>query len=176
VDDGEELPPGDASAGAHRRGLARDERRVVGLAALTPVVLALSVLLPIGAMTGAGVGEVLAATVVYGGLLGLAAAFVAVDRLQARHCPRCAARAARGAGRCRGCGYDLVERPRYACSERHELRFDDDELCACGRRCTRLPTARGIGREVAFALKLGAWLLALLVGIGIALQVLDRTL
>jgi hypothetical protein len=168
---------GATSSRSRRVGrLTRQERRTVLLAGVAPVFLALVVLLPIGAATGAGVGEVVAATVVYGGLLGLTAGFVTVDRLQARRCPRCHDRAERGTRRCPVCGYDLGERPRYACDERHEIRLDDDELCACGRRLLRLPAARGVGREVAFMLKLGAWLLALLLGIGLALHLLERSL
>jgi hypothetical protein len=172
-------PPVDEPASARTRRaapLTREERRTVVLAGVAPVLLALLVLLPIGAATGAGIGEVVAATAVYGGLLGLTAGFVTVDRLQARRCPRCHDRARRGTPRCPACGYDLVERPRYACDERHAIRRDDDELCACGRRLMRLPSARGVGREVAFMLKLGAWLLALLLGIGLALQLLERSL
>jgi hypothetical protein len=157
--------------------LTRTERRTVLLAALAPVVLALLVLLPVGATLGAGFGEVVAATVVYGGLLGLAAAFVTVDRLQARRCPRCRRRNARGEARCAGCDYDLVGRPRFACAERHAIHLDDHVvLCDCGRRLQPLPPVRGIGREVAVALKVGAWLLVLLVGIGLALRFLEGRL
>jgi hypothetical protein len=156
--------------------LTRAERRTVLVAAAAPIVLALVVLLPIGAMLGTGFGEVVAATVVYGGLLGLAAAFVTVDRFQARRCPRCRRRGERGEARCAGCDYDLVERPRYACDERHAIYLDDVALCDCGRRLQPLPPVRGVGREVAVSLKLGAWLLVLLVGIGLALRVLERSM
>jgi hypothetical protein len=156
--------------------LTRAERRTVLVAALAPLALALLVLLPIGAMLGAGFGEVVAATVVYGGLLGLAAAFVTVDRLQARRCPRCDRRARRGEARCPGCDYDLVDRPRFACDEGHAIHLDDTELCGCGRRLEPLPPVRGVGREVAVSLKLGAWLLVLLVGIGLALRLIERSL
>jgi hypothetical protein len=125
---------------------------------------------------GAGFGEVVAATVVYGGLLGLAAAFVTVDRLQARWCPRCHRRGERGEARCAGCDYDLAHRPRFACDERHAIHLDDTELCACGRRLQLLPSARGVGREVAVSLRFGAWLLVLLIGIGLALRLLERSL
>jgi hypothetical protein len=152
------------------------ERRTVLVAGASPIVLALLVLLPVGAMLGAGFGEVVAATVVYGGLLGLAAAFVTVDRLQARRCPRCRRRSERGQARCAGCDYDLVERPRFACDERHAIHLEDDVRCDCGRRLKRLPPVRGIGREVAVAVKLGVWLLVLLVGIGLALRLLERGL
>jgi hypothetical protein len=156
--------------------LTRTERRTVLVAAAAPVVLALVVLLPVGAMLGAGIGEVLAATLVYGGLLGLAAGFVTVDRLQARRCPRCRRRNGRGDARCASCDYDLVARPRFACDERHAIHLDDVELCDCGRRLKPLPPVRGVGREVAVAVRFGVWLLALLVGIGLALQLLERGL
>ncbi len=156
--------------------LTRAERRTVLVAAASPVALALLVLLPVGAMLGVGFGEVVAATLVYGGLLGLAAAFVTVDRLQARRCPRCRRRGERGEARCAACDYDRVEQPRFACDERHAIHLDDVALCDCGRRLKPLPPVRGVGREVAVALKLGAWLLVLLVGIGLALRLLERGL
>jgi hypothetical protein len=156
--------------------LDRGERRRVMVAGLVPIGAAALVLLPVGYLTGAGLGEVLAAALVYGGLLGSAAAFVTVDRLHARQCPRCRTRNARGTAWCSDCGYDLVGRPRFGCDERHTVYLDDDGLCACGRRLRPLPTARGIGPEIAFTLKVGAWLLALLIGIGVVLQVLERSL
>jgi hypothetical protein len=171
--DDERGGPSDAQPPAR---LDQAERRRVALAGFVPIAVAALVLLPVGFVTGAGVGEVLAAAVVYGGLLGLAAAFVTVDRLHARQCPRCRTRNARGTARCGRCGYDLVVRPRFACDERHTVHLDDDGLCACGRRLKPLPTARGIGPEIAFTLKVGAWLLALLIGIGLALQLLERSL
>jgi hypothetical protein len=167
---------GAEATGPQRSRLTRPERRRVLVAALAPVVLALVVLIPVGTVVGAGVGEIVAATIVYGGLLGLAAGFATVARLQARRCARCQRRTERGEHRCSGCGYDLLERPRYVCSEGHAIVLDDDELCGCGRRVRQLPTARGVGREVRAMVRFGAWLLALLIGIGLVLRVLERSL
>jgi hypothetical protein len=153
--------------------LSRAERRRTVAWALAPVVVTAVVLTPIGIVRGSSVGEIVAAAVVYGGLLGLAAGFVAVDRFQARQCPRCHARPG-PAELCAACGYDLVHRPRFACDERHQV-YLDPGLCACGRRLQPAAVARGIGREVLFMLKLGGWLLALLLGIGLLLQLLERT-
>jgi hypothetical protein len=146
-----------------------ERRRVLGWAAL-PVVLAVVVLAPFAVTGRASVGDVLGAALVYGGLLGLAAGFVAVDRAHARMCPGCGTRNAAGTPRCPGCGYDLVERPRYVCEERHTVHLEPG-LCACGRRLQRLPAVRGIGPEVVFVLKVGGWLLAFLVGVGLLLRV-----
>ncbi len=156
-----------------RDPLTGRERWVVVAAALTPVALAAVVLVPIAAATGADAADVVVAALVYGGLLGLASGFVAVDRLQARQCPRCRTRNLRGADACEDCGYDLVRRPRYACSERHEVHLSPG-LCDCGRRLTEMPVARGIGPEVRFMLRAGGWLLAFLLVVGAILQYLSR--
>lgn len=165
---------GDDGPVAARRAapLTRRERLVVAGAGLVPVLLALVVLGVIAGPLGAGPGEVVAATFVYGGLLGLAVAFVAVDRLQARQCPRCQQRVGRQPASCPVCGYDLEARPRYACDERHRAYLDPGR-CECGRRLHQLARVRGLGRQVTFMLKLGGWLLALLLGIGVLLQVLE---
>jgi hypothetical protein len=149
------------------------ERRRTLAAALAPILVAALVLTPIGVVRGSSVGEIVAAAIVYGGLLGLAAGFVAVDRFQARQCPRCRVRHERHAEVCPSCGYDLVHRPRFACDERHQVYLDPGR-CACGRRLQPLVVARGLGREVVFMLKLGGWLLAFLLGIGVLLQLLER--
>lgn len=157
--------------------LSSGERRLVAVVAFAPVLLAAVVLTPVAMALGAGPGAVTGASLVYGGLLGLAAGFVAVDRLQARQCPRCRRRADRGHDVCAGCRYDLHDRPRYACDLRHELYLDagGDGRCRCGRRVQRLPIAQGLRREVAFMLKLGGWLLAFLLGVGVLLQLLERS-
>lgn len=152
-----------------RRRLNRAERWTVAVAAVAPVILAAIVLTPIAIVTSASAGDVVVAAIVYGGLLGLAAGFVAVDRLQARQCPRCATRNLRRATACEECGYDLVRRPRYACSERHEIHLEPG-LCDCGRRVQELEVARGIGPEVRFVLRAGLWLLAFLVVVGLLLR------
>lgn len=152
-----------------RDRLTHRERWVVAGAAATPVLLALVVLAIVAAGTDATAGDVVVAAIVYGGLLGLAAGFVTVDRLQARQCPRCTTRNLRHATACEDCGYDLVRRPRYACSERHEVHLAPG-LCDCGRRLQELELARGVGREVRFMLRAGLWLLAFLVIIGLLLS------
>lgn len=167
------MNPGHAPATARRDRLNGSERWKVAAAAFAPVVLAALVLIPIAMMTSSSAGEVVVAAVVYGGLLGLAAGFVAVDRLQARQCPRCTTRNLRRARACEDCGYDLVRRPRYACSERHAVHVEPG-LCQCGRRLQELEVARGVGPEVRFILRAGAWLLVFLLALGIALEYLSR--
>lgn len=156
-------------AGVRRDRLTSRERWTVVAAALAPVLLAGVVLTPIAFVTSATAGEVVVAALVYGGLLGLAAGFVAVDRLQARQCPRCTTRNLRRATACEHCGYDLVRRPRYACSERHAIHLEPG-LCDCGRRVQELDVARGIGREVRFMLRAGLWLFAFLVIVALLLR------
>jgi hypothetical protein len=158
---------------ADRSPLTTAERRRVVVAAVLPIALGAVVLTPFAVLGAATAGEVVVAALVYGGLLGLTAAFVTYDRMQARQCPRCASRSDRGATVCSDCGYDLVEAPRYACAERHAV-YLEDGLCDCGRRLQRLPTARGIGPEVVWVLKAGAWLLAFLVLVGLILQWTSR--
>lgn len=154
--------------------LSFGEKRLTALLALAPIALALVVLTPIAAATGADAGEVVSAALVYGGLLGLAVGFVAVDRLQARQCPRCRSRPGRGSEVCATCGYDLEHRPRFACDERHRTYLDDDGTCACGGRLRPLPIVRGVGREIVFMVKLGAGLLVFLLAVGLVLQVVER--
>lgn len=158
--------------------LDRREKTTVAVAALTPIVATVVLLAPVAFLTSIGFVDVLSAAVVYGGLLGLAAAFVATDRLQARQCPRCQVRQPKGSEVCVACGYDLVERPRYACSERHLGYLDDDGdgRCECGRRVERLPTARGVGPQVVVTLKIGAFLLVFLLAMGLVLNLLEGRL
>lgn len=172
----------DADAGpsrAHRAApLTRREKSWVAGAAVAPIVIAALVLLPVALLTTITAADVVAAAIVYGGLLGLAAAFVTTDRLQARQCPRCSVRQPRGREECTKCGYDLVERPRYACSERHLAYLDDagDGRCACGRHIERLPTARGVGPQVVATLKIGGFLLAFLLAMGVVLNAMEGRL
>jgi hypothetical protein len=158
-----------AAAGPRRDRLTSRERWLVVAAALAPIALAVVVLVPIAMGTNSTAGDVLVAAVVYGGLLGLASGFVAVDRIQARQCPRCTTRNLRRATACEDCGYDLVRRPRYTCSERHQAHLSPG-MCDCGRRLHEVEVARGIGREVRFILRAGAWLLAFLVVVGLLLR------
>lgn len=145
------------------------ERWIVTAAAMAPVGLAALVLAPIAMATSSSAADVLVASLVYGGLLGLASGFVAVDRMHARQCPRCTTRNLRHATACEHCGYDLVRRPRYACTERHAIQLSPG-MCDCGRRVHELDVARGIGPEVKFLLRAGGWLLAFLLAVGLALR------
>jgi ribosomal protein L37E len=148
---------------------ARERRRAL-LAALATLVLVAVLILPfvlLGTLTWT---DLVGGTIVYGGLLGLTVGVVAVDRQHARQCRRCTARNARGTETCAACGYDLANEPRWACDQGHGVHLEPG-LCHCGRRLLALPPARGVGREVVVMLKVGAWLLAFLLGVGVLLQV-----
>ncbi|MBW3662079.1 MAG: hypothetical protein KY469_03180 [Actinobacteria bacterium] len=155
---------------AHVRGPLTPRQRVrVAVAAIAPVGLAALVLLPFAIRGGHGADDVLVGALVYGGLVGLALGFVAVDRAHAWRCPRCGADHGRGAVRCGRCGYDLATRPRYACDERHAV-YLDPGTCECGRRLRPVGTARGIAREVVVAVVVGGVLLAFLLIVGVVLR------
>lgn len=154
---------------ASRAPLTRRERTWVLVASVAPILLAMLVLSPFVVLGEATVAELVAAGLVYGGLVALAVGFVTYDRLQARQCPRCTTRNPRGTEACRDCGYDLIERPRWRCSEGHAVRLDPG-LCDCGRRLQRLDTPRGIAREITGMLRVGAWMLVFLLAIGLVLN------
>lgn len=162
-----------ALAGAPDRLTATERRRVL-LVGLAPVLAVAVVLAPVALLTGATAGDVVGAAVAYGGLLGLVAAFLAVDRLQARQCPACHTRHGRRAERC-DCGYDLVQRPRYACERRHAT-YLGPGTCGCGAPLQRQRTARGVGSQVAVALRVGGVLLGLLVALGLVVYLLEGRL
>jgi hypothetical protein len=64
---------------------------------------------------------------------------------------------------CAACGYDVRERPRFACSEGHRVAYEPG-MCDCGRRLLALrpvPVARHAMRAAWFAL--GFFLLLLVV-------------
>ncbi len=163
--------------------LTRREKLMVAAVAAAPVAVMIVVLGPIALVTALTAADVFGSALVYGGLLGLASGFVATDRLQARQCPRCRTRQPnerggwryRGPDRCERCSYDLVERPRYACPERHRAFLDDggDGRCPCGRHLEPLPVVRGIGPQVVATVKIGAFLLAFLIAMGVVLRVLE---
>lgn len=163
------MPDPLATPAPARDRLNTRERWTVAAAALAPVGLAALVLTPIAVATSSSATDVVVAAAVYGGLLGLATGFVAVDRMHARQCPRCTTRNLRRASACEDCGYDLERRPRYACTERHAIRLSPG-MCDCGRRVHELEVARGIGPEVRFMLRAGGWLLAFLLAVGLVLQ------
>ncbi|MFP5310586.1 MAG: hypothetical protein ACLGIR_13530 [Actinomycetes bacterium] len=147
----------------------RERRRALLLGLATPVVVGLLILpfVLLGVLT---LADLVGGVLVYGGLLGLTVGVVAVDRQHARQCRRCGGRNPRRAEACASCGYDLATSPRWACPEGHGVRLEAG-LCDCGRRLHELPPVRGVGREVVVMLKIGAWLLAFLLGVGLLLQV-----
>lgn len=155
--------------GRARTPLSSRERRTVAWIAAAPVILVVAVLGPFALFGSLAWSEVVWGGVVYGGLMALAAGFVTVDRLQARRCPRCGAVGGRGVDVCASCSYDLAAAPRWACEERHEVCLDPG-VCTCGRRLEAMPAARGIGVEVRWSLKIGAWLLAFLMIMGVLLS------
>lgn len=159
--------------------LSRRHKRLVAAWALAPVVATVVVLTPVAVLTAVTAADVVASAAIYGGLLGLAAGFVATDRLQARQCPRCRTSHPPGVAEvCPTCGYDLEARPRYACPERHQVFLDDggDGRCPCGRWLEELPTVRGVGPQVAATLRIGAYLLGFLILVGLALRALEGRL
>lgn len=143
------------------------ERGTAVLIGLGCVVVAGLVAWPLESLGGAGFAAVVFDAFVFGGLLGAAAVVVYIDRRQAarrrQRCPRCGLSPQDGT--CARCGYDLVERPRYACEHRHRIAFEDG-VCACGRRLHRLPEVRGLGPQVRRTLIVGAWLLVFLLATG----------
>lgn len=153
------------------RRLTTGQRWRAAAAAFAPIGLVALTATPFAIVGAPTAGDVVVAALVYGGLLGLATGFLYVDRVYARQCPRCGEPEA-GTEACPTCGYDLHERPRFACSERHQL-YLDAGVCHCGRRLQALPVARGVNREIVFMLKLGGWLLAFLLGVGLLLQQLS---
>lgn len=174
------IDPAEVSPSPARRAapLSGREKAWVAVAALAPVAATVVVLAPVALLTSITAADVVGAAVVYGGLLGLAAAFVATDRLQARQCPGCTARHERGVPVCPSCGYDLAARPRYACRERHVAYLDraGDGRCECGRHLEALPTPRGVGPQVIATLRIGALLLVFLVAIGVLLNLVEGRL
>lgn len=166
-------PDGPVLASAIARPRLTGQQRIELLGAVVgPMFMIGLALSPFAFVGGRPFIEVVVASVVYGGLLGMAGGFVYVDRVQARACPRCAQPFDKGAVLCRRCGYDVENRPRFLCDERHAV-YLDPGLCECGRRLLPLPVARGVGREVAVTLKIGAGLLVFLLVMGFLLTFLD---
>jgi hypothetical protein len=99
---------------------------------------------------------------IFGGLAALTAGVLAWELASMRVCPRCGLENAATAA-CAGCGYDVGERPRFACSEGHRVAFEPG-MCDCGRRLLALrpvPVARHALRAAWLAL--GFFLLVLVV-------------
>ena len=97
------------------------------------------------------VGSGLVTFAIFGGLAALSAGVLAWELASLRVCPRC--------------GYDVRERPRFACSEGHRVAFEPG-MCDCGRRLLALrpvPVARHALRAAWLAL--GFFLLVLVVAL-----------
>jgi len=97
------------------------------------------------------VGSGLVTFAIFGGLAALSAGVLAWELASLRVCPRC--------------GYDVRERPRFACSEGHQVAFEPG-MCDCGRRLLALrpvPVARHAMRAAWLAL--GFFLLVLVVAL-----------
>ena len=110
------------------------------------------------------VGSGLVTFVMFGGLAALTAGVLAWELASLRVCPRCGFENSAMA-LCAGCGYDVRERPRFACSEGHRVAYDPG-MCECGRRLLALrpvPVAKHALRAAWFAL--GFFLLVLVVAV-----------
>ena len=97
----------------------------------------------------------------FGGLAALSAGVLAWEVTSRRACPRCGTESS-SPRTCVACGYDLRERPRFACSEGHRVHYESG-LCDCGRRLLALRPAP-LGRHVAraFWLALAVFMVLLL--------------
>ena len=161
---GEEPDADTGAAAAVEATPTRAERRRIRAIGAAPVVVALVVTAGLALAGRATLGDVVVGTVVYGGLLGLAAAVVAHERLVAAHCPRCDATGPLRRTTCTACGYDLGARPLYRCEQRHG-RYVEPGLCDCGRRLREVERAPGLDRGIRRTLWAGAWVAAFLVGV-----------
>jgi hypothetical protein len=110
------------------------------------------------------VGAGLVTFAIFGGLAALSAGFLAWELASLRVCPRCGYENTAMAA-CAACGYDVRERPRFACSEGHQVAFEPG-MCDCGRRLLPLrpvPVAKHAMRAAWLAL--GFFLLVLVVAL-----------
>jgi hypothetical protein len=108
------------------------------------------------------VGSGLVTFAIFGGLAALSSGVLAWEWAGPRGCPRCGFENSAVAA-CAACGYDVRERPRFACSEGHRVAYEPG-MCDCGRRLLALrpvPVARHAMRAAWFAL--GFFLLVLVV-------------
>jgi hypothetical protein len=110
------------------------------------------------------VGSGLVTFAIFGGLAALSAGVLAWELASLRVCPRCGFENS-ALALCAGCGYDVRERPRFACSEGHQVAYEPG-MCDCGRRLLPLrpvPVAKHALRAAWFAL--GLFLLVLVVAV-----------
>jgi hypothetical protein len=109
-------------------------------------------------------GSGLVTFAMFGGLATLSAGVLAWELASLRVCPRCGFENSTMAV-CAGCGYDVRERPRFACSEGHQVAYEQG-MCECGRRLLALrpvPVAKHAMRAAWFAL--GFFLLVLVIAV-----------
>ena len=109
-------------------------------------------------------GSGLVTFAMFGGLAALSAGVLAWELASLRVCPRCGFENSAMAS-CAACGYDVRERPRFACSEGHRVAYEPG-MCDCGRRLLALrpvPMAKHALRAAWFAL--GFFLLVLVVAV-----------
>ncbi len=110
------------------------------------------------------VGSGLVTFAMFGGLAALTAGVLAWELASLRVCPRCGFENSAMAA-CASCGYDVRERPRFACSEGHRVAYEPG-MCDCGRRLLALrpvPVAKHALRAAWLAL--GFFLLVLVVAV-----------
>jgi hypothetical protein len=109
-------------------------------------------------------GSGLVTFAMFGGLAALTAGVLAWELASLRVCPRCGFENST-MGACAACGYDVRERPRFACSEGHRVAYEPG-MCDCGRRLLALrpvPLAKYAMRAAWFAL--GFFLLVLVIAV-----------
>ena len=108
------------------------------------------------------VGSGLVTFAIFGGLAAMSAGVLAWELASLRICPRCGHENS-ALTVCAACSYDVRARPRFACSEGHQVAFEPG-MCDCGRRLLPLrpvPVARHAMRAAWLAL--GFFLLVLVV-------------
>ena len=103
----------------------------------------------------------------FAGLFGGTAAFLAHEVAAFRRCPRCGLQQEGRPGTCADCGYDVRARPRYVCEQGHGSY--EPGVCRCGRRLHEYvpPDVSGRVRRMLWA---GAALLVALVVTGLLVR------
>ena len=119
-----------------------------------------------GAALGHDTAQTTVSFVMFAALFGGTAAFLGTEVAHFRRCPRCGEQQTGRAGACPQCGYDVRERPQFACSEGH--RSFEPGVCECGRRRQQW-VPPDIAGHVRRSLYLGGALLIAMVVTGILL-------
>jgi hypothetical protein len=148
------------SSGGRRPAAVRSTLTAVGIALAASALGSALFTVALDDTVGAG----LVTFAIFGGLAALSAGVLAWELASLRVCPRCGHENVAMAA-CAGCGYDVRERPRFACSEGHRVAFEPG-MCDCGRRLLALravPVAKHALRAAWLAL--GFFLLVLVVAV-----------